>query len=516
MRAKNKVRACLAAAMLCLLTIGFCLAKSGASAVSGQSPNPGSGVKNGPTKVYFGVEACVGCHSEGKKQKPLVCTCEEVLTWQKLDKHKDANRVLGEKRAEQMGKLLGITGEVAKEPSCISCHGVLVKGGQIDSTFNPADGVSCGSCHGAYKEWVDKHGVAFGLAKSREEWRSHSRKTKEDDYGMTDLWDPAKRATMCNSCHIGNTAEGKVVTHAMYAAGHPPLPGIEVANFSEAMPRHWQYLYEKPAVVQDLPAYKGRKGILEHTELVVIGGMAALRDSMLLLSSQASSASAKEMEKPWPELAQFDCYACHHDLKSKSWRQERGYAGKPGRPNMRPWSAALVRLGIHHAAMGNKDEERRLIREFDEKRSTLIAAFDARPFGDPAKVATAASALASWADGMLPALASHKMDKTAATGLLMTLTELGKEKQLDYDSARQITWAFRAILGEVRPDLDGNPKIVAHIQRLAAHLQLDLPQGQVRVTDGLSQALQKLNNYDPHEVALSFQELHEQLRSAQN
>src|SRR5207253_581251 len=26
---------------------------------------------------------------------------------------------------------------------------------------------------------------------------------------------------------------------------------------------------------------------------------------------------------PWPELAQFDCYACHHNLVPRSWRQGR-------------------------------------------------------------------------------------------------------------------------------------------------------------------------------------------------
>ena len=69
---------------------------------------------------------------------------------------------------------------------------------------------------------------------------------------MTDLWDPVTRGKKCVSCHIGNPdpEEEKVVTHAMYAAGHPPLPGIEVATFSDAQPRHWQYLREKKAEVQ--------------------------------------------------------------------------------------------------------------------------------------------------------------------------------------------------------------------------------------------------------------------------
>ena len=35
------------------------------------------------------------------------------------------------------------------------------------------------------------------------------------------------------------------MTHEMYAAGHPPLPSIEVATFANSIPRHWWLLAEK-------------------------------------------------------------------------------------------------------------------------------------------------------------------------------------------------------------------------------------------------------------------------------
>ncbi len=30
------------------------------------------------------------------------------------------------------------------------------------------------------------------------------------------------------------------MTHEMYAAGHPPLPSVELQTFCEEMPQHWQ------------------------------------------------------------------------------------------------------------------------------------------------------------------------------------------------------------------------------------------------------------------------------------
>src|SRR5262249_2398971 len=154
----------------------------------------------------------------------------------------------------------------------------------------------------------------------------------------------------------------------------------EVSKFSNAMPRHWQYLAEKDSAVQKILDYDPKKGNLEQAELVVIGAAVSLRESMRLLAGQAGEGGAPDVEKPWPELAQFDCYACHHDLRPRSWRQQRGYAGRPGRPDMRPWTLALVPLAVHHAAGSDAKAAATLSAEFQAKRKAVVAAFNARPF----------------------------------------------------------------------------------------------------------------------------------------
>ena len=30
-----------------------------------------------------------------------------------------------------------------------------------------------------------------------------------------------------------------------------------------------------------------------------------------------------------PEFSEYNCFACHHDLEGTSWRQQRGYDGRP-------------------------------------------------------------------------------------------------------------------------------------------------------------------------------------------
>jgi hypothetical protein len=369
---------------------------------------------------------------------------------------------------------------------CVSCHGVYVKDVKLKhKTFKLEEGVSCVVCHGAYANWVDQHGSVL----RREEWRTLSRSTKEQSYGMTDLWDPAKRARLCLSCHVGSVEEGKVITHAMYAAGHPPLPAVEIATFSNAM-RHWEYLKEKNARARKLLRFDPDDAAVEQTKLVMVSGIVSLRETMSLLAGQAGAATSGT----WPEFAQFDCYACHHELKTPSWRQQRGYPGKPGRPQMRSWPLTLAKLALNYLGEDEKTLQRSL--------ATIHAAFDSQPFGNPQEIASSARQVVQWSDQLLRKLEQKKISKTDCLKLLRLLCSEGADGILDYDSARQIIWAFRIIYGECFPDSAVKPahdaKIKELLEALDRELKLQLPSGRDQsIVDQLGESLRKINTYDP-------------------
>ena len=86
-------------------------------------------------------------------------------------------------------------------------------------------------------------------------------------------------------------AEGKVITHEMYAAGHPPLAGLEVAAFSDEMPRHWQYVKEKSKTVQE--TFQVAPSRFEESQVVLVGGMVAFRETMRLLAEEAADDGQK-------------------------------------------------------------------------------------------------------------------------------------------------------------------------------------------------------------------------------
>lgn len=478
----------------------------------------GSERHSGPRPIYVGVSACAQCHNLAKpledKSFPPVCRCTECAVWQNEDKHRLAYAVLDRERGKQMAKILGT--DATKEAACLACHSVNPRrDAELDPSFHASEGVSCVLCHGAYEDWIDDHGSA--IYRKRERWRQYSRERKQNEFGMTDLWDAATRTRTCTSCHVGNTAEGKVVTHEMYAAGHPPLPGFEVGNFCLAMPPHWEPLKAKsPAVRKILGCNDPAE--LEQTKAVIIGGMTAFVEALRLLETQARECLAGAPHKTL-DLAQFDCYACHHDLKAPSWRQERGFSGTPGRPVLRRWPEALVVLAIRHAADSDADKQARTA-EYHKRLDALRRTFDQKPFGDPAAVADAARQLVEWSKPTLDSLNNRRYERADAERFLHELCTLWQNQLPDYDTAREIAWAFRAIYAELDPKPPGDARVQEILTALDQELNLKLPSGQkTSVVDGLGAALQKVNDYQPDRKAAAkngpgFRQLLEELTRA--
>lgn len=438
--------------------------------------------------AYLGNAACIRCHTDGPpagSDEDFVLLTE-YTTWRLQDKHSFAFLSLRGPRAQQMEKLLGLEHPASEEAACLSCH--APKPEKTKQGFDRRDGIGCEVCHGPAEKWLADH--------QDRAWRLESAAAKAAR-GMTDLRDPATCAAVCTSCHVGNAAEGKVVTHAMYAAGHPPLPDFELGLFRQNMPPHWR---EKRAVPffqdfknGDAPVdaakvkqlYQLDAAGTQQARLVIAGAQESVRCAFDLAAQRADLRAADGMprdqrERRWPELTlkfpdfegqalaalwpqvfmgQADCYACHHDLRQKSWRQLRGYTGPPGRPQVRAGPLALPGQGV---GVGDAAAE------FHKRVAAVHAACNDRPYGDPAKLEVAAKALALWGRGRLekPPAAVDPAE------LLQRLCKLGPDQYPDYDSARQIAAAVWVIHGEWEPRTDKGAEVRELLDKLAAEFDL--------------------------------------------
>jgi hypothetical protein len=451
----------------------------------------------------------------------MICRMTEWKYYDKADRHQIAYEQLASARSQQMVRLLGYNDKDATTvDACLRCHALPQVGNARRIPSFLAEGVTCIACHGPYREWVEQHSSAVFLRLQNSEprtndapkdWLDFDRKYKEKVKGMTDLWDPVKRTEVCVSCHVGNYQQKKIITHEMYAAGHPPLPSFEPANFSDFMPRHWEYLYEKK------PEQRKRLQLedtyRERAELAAISGPVVLRESMRLFAEQAKANKDEPRGALWPDFARYDCRACHHDLRSDTISQPRASSAAPGRPGPAKWTRVLPEIGIAVMTESTQDaaEQRKhyeaLTQAFDE-------ALSAAPFGDKDRAIAAAENLANWADELIKNRSKVHVNQDRARQLLEQLNAQLERSSADFDSARQMTWAYRAIYDDYARDnkqLKRDPKLDEILCELEKMLQTNLHPSEKRVPveSVLKGRLKSGAKFNPARAATLFSQLKE-------
>lgn len=437
---------------------------------------------------YYSASSCMRCHTMPTGSDPQdFVLLTEYATWRMQDRHSLAYFSLVGDRGQQMAKILNAD-VLKKETGCLNCHSMhAIPKDQRDPDFKLEEGVSCDGCHGPAEKWIGPHQF--------KEWRQKTAQEKEA-LGLFDLRNPARRAEICLSCHVGNVDQGKVITHAMYAAGHPPLPNFEVSCFSKRLPQHWRNKRDVP-FFKNAPEnikknYHLDTADFQQTQLVVASSLVGLRQALQLTAQRSDVAAmldpAKKLER-WPELAlkndlpedpaqrwpefalaQADCYSCHHELVRPSWRQVRGFSGAPGRPQLQPWPFALSDGGIGLGTDQPARQKNARMREFAEK---IHDACNLVPFGNADKLHKAANALADWAANR--AKQGNLQDtKYAHFALLQDLSSVPGDAYPDYNSARQTVAAWMMVWNEWPSKPAGKEEIQKLLDELVAEFDLDV------------------------------------------
>jgi hypothetical protein len=430
--------------------------------------------------LVVGTHVCARCHDRASPDPDAICRCTEMGIWKERDRHALAYLALVSAQGREMGQRLGR--DVSRDAACLACHAAETSL-LADRSYHPEkEGVTCVLCHGAYSNWIYEHGS--DVMEQRERWRKLTSTQKERDFGMYDLWDPGHRAERCASCHIGGP--GKFVTHEMYAAGHPPLPSFEVSQWSEQMPRHWQLISEKSPAVRRLMGFDDQQAQTELSELVSQGSVATLNALVKMVGDQALRCRQNEGTL---DLAVFDCYACHHDLKlpasdQPSWRQVRGYRGVPGRPPVRIWPWILASAAIANAAREghHPDWATGAQNDFDG----LLDAFATRPFGDPSKISDAAGKFAARLGHIRRAMSASWNDQRARTFLADLCTAGLARRYTDFDEARSIGWALTTLHHE-------RPTLLRDAEQTPRAMNAELG---LRLAEK-AEPLDRLNDYNP-------------------
>lgn len=264
---------------------------------------------------FLGARSCAasGCHgSLDPDPRFTLSRRNEFIFWLDKDPHARAARTLANATSEQILRRLHILDEQgavrdqAALANCYGCHNPQPAAKRQYDTFFTRDGVSCEMCHGAAEKWIGPHVSA--------EWPQMKEQGSAAALGFLDTEDTLVRAQTCAQCHVGSS--GREVNHDLIAAGHPALK-FELTAYHDMLPKHWR----------DGEARQQNPDL--ELELWSAGQVASIETALKLLNSRAQRASDQSPGAVWPEFAEYDCYACHHDLAHPSWRQKAAPGGSP-------------------------------------------------------------------------------------------------------------------------------------------------------------------------------------------
>jgi len=290
-----------------------------------------------PRFAPCGTASCAtsSCHG-GPQGTQYAVSSFSYTSWIDRDKHSRAYEVLFDERSTRMAKLLGL-GAPHQERRCLNCHSLQGSCEAPQPEAVLSDGVGCEACHGNASRWEAEHFLP--------QWKSLTTREKQDRYGFEDLSQPLTRAKKCVECHIGS--EGRDVDHELIAAGHPRLM-FEYAAYQRLQPIHWD-TSGKADSKQDFSA-----------RCWIAGQALSVAAAARLVTHRANEDATAERQgdrSRWPELAEFDCYACHHGLQTGTARVALGQ-GKLGAPRWGTWELAgaqMVLAGNTRTALNDDD-----------------------------------------------------------------------------------------------------------------------------------------------------------------
>ncbi len=167
----------------------------------------------------IGVDACMKCHAA------------EIQRWEQTPHHKTIDELHRKPEAKAIAKKLGFR-SVKRNDTCVKCHYTQK---ETNGRVRIDSGVSCESCHGPAKDWVNLHAV-YGPGATREtESAAHrsERRLASIKAGMNNPGNLYLIAQQCLDCHT--TPEEKLVD----VGGHPAgSTDFELVAWSQGMVRH--------------------------------------------------------------------------------------------------------------------------------------------------------------------------------------------------------------------------------------------------------------------------------------
>lgn len=168
-------------------------------------------------RAFVGPGKCTDCHDH-KDEKEW---SEKRDGDGRGKQHINALNQLADPKSEGWAKAIGLSDPYDVRGTCVKCHATVVRG-------SPDFGISCESCHGAGRDYLQPHQEKGAYEKSLA-------------LGMRDVWKkPETWVSDCLECHVlgDNPTDPKLA-----AAGHPTGANFTIGTKYGPVAGHWTAKY---------------------------------------------------------------------------------------------------------------------------------------------------------------------------------------------------------------------------------------------------------------------------------
>ncbi|MFK7737613.1 MAG: cytochrome c family protein [Pirellulaceae bacterium] len=180
--------------------------------------------RDGELQVHLNPHAVVGYESCEK------CHASEVRVWKKTPHHKTFRTLHRNPEAKQIADRMGIT-SFKTDSACIKCHYTMQAS---HDGMDAISGVSCESCHGAAKDWVQVHSDYAGATRETESPEHRVERLRNSIAGG--MRNPVNVYLVAQSCYRCHTVpDEKLVNVGGHKAGSLDF---EIVSWSQGTIRH--------------------------------------------------------------------------------------------------------------------------------------------------------------------------------------------------------------------------------------------------------------------------------------
>jgi hypothetical protein len=233
-----------------------------------------------PTR-NVGAGECAECHES------------EVEVWKETAHYAHARTLTRNPKAREIAKALGVK-RVKGSERCSSCHFTVTQA--EGKRARARGGVSCESCHGGARDWIDIHGN-YGSADATRETESPAHRKQRlaaaKGAGMHRSADLYDLANGCFECHVIDDEE-------LVKAGHPVAGAADFTSYSQGAMRHNFVRGKRGENAESSPARRGQMYVVSQSAEIV-HALRALSDATTRPYAEHQAAKVrnalKELEK---------------------------------------------------------------------------------------------------------------------------------------------------------------------------------------------------------------------------